>query len=148
MVLTRLTAVATFGVVVLAGCGDSTQAPTAASYCSYFYEQGSKVRQRYIDADKNMDSNPVAGIITALGAPGDLAAFFSGLAKHAPDEIQADVEALAKAFDSQAQNQTNSATHPLSGLVGGMVGAANAAGPYQRVDAYTKANCAQPPSGS
>jgi hypothetical protein len=65
------------------------------------FDQGGKLRQKYIDADKAQAQQPLAGIATLLESEGDMAAFFAGLAKHSPNDIQADVEALAHAFQNQ-----------------------------------------------
>lgn len=126
---------------LLTACGDDR---TAKSYCSYFYGQGQVFRQRYQDVNKR--GQPLEEISALLGAQGDLAAFFNGLAKHSPDEIQADVEALASASQKQQDALGSAASNPVGAALNGVLSGLALAGPSSRVDAYTMRNCGPPPS--
>ena len=127
-------------VQFLSGCGSQRN---AASYCDYFYGQGQVVRQRYEDINRR--GQPVEQIVALLGAQGDIGSFLDGLAKRSPDEIQADVEALAKAMHKQQDSLSGSVSNPLGGLIGSLLAGAATAGPSARINSYTTKHCGPPP---
>jgi hypothetical protein len=132
-------------VILLAGLAGCSSEPTAQEFCEYFYGKGEEFRQPYLDA--NVEDDPLGGIALLLGAQGDLAAFFKGLADHSPDEIKADVEAVAMAFESSADRAGDSFSDPLGALGGNLLAGLGAMGPMSRVDTYVQDNCGAPPTG-
>ena len=115
------------------------------AYCTYFYKQGTTFRNRYITADQNMNSDPVGSFVTLLGAQADMAQFFDGLAKHAPDEIQGDVQQVAHSLQKSSDDASGVFTNPLGTLAGNLVTGLQSAPAFQRVDDYTTSKCGPPP---
>lgn len=127
----------------LTGCGSTER--SVASYCHYFYGAGSALRSQYIQADANTNSDPLRTLGLALGAPGQLASFFTQLAKRAPEEIAGDVQTIATAFQKESDQEGSDLTDPFGGLASGLVVGVSAAGAYDRVDSWTTQNCGRPP---
>ncbi|MCU1600522.1 MAG: hypothetical protein JWO22_1231 [Frankiales bacterium] len=120
----------------------STAAKASVSaYCSYFLAQGQKLHDEFTSADAAGQANPLGSLLVLLGAPGQLATFFDGLSSRAPDDIQGDVETLATAFHQEVSNVGQDVTDPVAGLVSGLASGATSAAAFQRVNAYTTANC-------
>lgn len=131
------------GIVVIAllcttltGCGDER---SAESFCSTM----AKHKDRYLKAmdEVNANDNPLAGLAGMVSALGDLSQMWSELAKVAPEEIQVDVEAVAKAWDEQFETAKEVADDPLKGIASGLLSSLKVAGPMKRVGEYTEKNC-------
>jgi hypothetical protein len=130
----------------LTGCGSSER--SVANYCHYFYGAGSTLRNQYIHAGANTNSDPLATLGLVLGAPGQLANFFNQLAKRAPEEIAGDVQTIASAFQKEFDQEGSDLMDPLGGLASGLVDGLSSAGAYNRVDTWTTQNCGPPPGSS
>jgi hypothetical protein len=128
----------------ITGCGGPSR--SVAGYCSYFYGEGSTLRNQWIKADANTNSDPLTALATVFGAPRQLADFFHHLAERAPNDISDDVQTIADAFKQQADSLGDAAMNPLGGLASGLVNGLASMGAYNRVDAWTRQHCGPPPS--
>lgn len=137
---TAVALLAAVAVLPLTACGSG---PTTESMCDYFYEKGEELRKPYLEADTQ--NKPLETLALTAGAPGDFAAFFKGLADNSPDDIRADVEAVAEAFKATADANKKAASNPFAALGGGLLAGINAAGPMSRLNQYLLDNCGPPP---
>jgi hypothetical protein len=135
----------TAGVTGISGCGGQTRSVQA--YCSYFYGQGAKLRQRYIQAGQNAKHDPIDAIATLLASPQDLADFFQHLSDRAPTDISDDVGTLSKAFQKEADSEGDAAFDPLKALGSGLISGLATVPAEERVNSYTEQNCGPPPTG-
>ena len=138
--------------------GSSSAAPAAAAgasagteqsvqaYCTAFYADGEKFRQRYENVDPAND--PTTALITLLGAPQEAATFFAKLATVAPAEIEPDVTVLQNAMQKVNDNMAGDATNPVKAMLDSVVAGASTKGSEDRVNAYTLTNCGPPPKPS
>ncbi len=128
-------------IAMLTAC---TQTRSVDSYCAVIAEH----KERYLNAmdQVNASADPVAGIAGVIAALGDLQRMWDEAAQVAPDEIRADVEAVATHWASQFETAEKMATDPLGALASGLVGGLANAGAMQRVDEFTAQNC--PGSGT
>jgi hypothetical protein len=132
--------------LLLAGCGGQTR--SAAAYCSYFYGEGSTLRNRYIQADQNFKRDPLQTIATLLASPGDLASFFHQLSLRAPEDIAPDVERMSDAFQKEADTEGDALSDPLGALGSGLINGLTTLPAEERVNAFTEQNCGPPPAGA
>lgn len=128
--------------LTLAACGGPTR--SVASYCSYFYGQGGRLREQWRQSGANASQNPLGALTTAFAAVPELASFMHELSLRAPDEIAPDVQMLADAFKRLSEQEGSAASDPLGALAGGIVGGLAASGAEQRVNAYTMQHCGPP----
>lgn len=109
------------------------------AYCGVIAEH----KERYLAAmgEVNAGDNPLAGMVGMVSALGDLNRMWEEAAKVAPEEIQADVEAVRDAWASQFEAAERAASDPLGGLASALMTGLQAAAATQRVDEYTAQNC-------
>lgn len=113
---------------------------SVAAYCRTWQEEGTKLRNRQIAAQNQGESGDIFGPITAaMGAPGDLAAFFDKLEKVAPDEIEPDVKRYRDAWDKIADSYEHGGW--LEMLMTQAAVAAQVKGVESRIDTWTQTNC-------
>lgn len=130
-------------IAVLAACGSPTR--SVASYCSYFYGQGGKLRNRWIQSTNNAGQDPFAALASVFADLPEAASFFHELSLRAPENIAPDVQILAEALKRIPEQIGGAATNPLGALAGGLVNGLETSGPEQRVNQYTVQNCGPPP---
>src|ERR1700709_865241 len=123
---------------------------SATNYCKTFFTEGQKVRQEYMDADRNANQDPLQALSVGLSAPSEFAEFFGKLDKGAPDDIEPDVAAVAHNFqqqaDSQGQQASSILTNPLGALAGSLTRGFAGAPALQRVDNWSTAHCGARPA--
>jgi hypothetical protein len=123
----------------LLGCGGDERSPEA--YCRAFYTKAAPIRQGYIDANKNVEQNPLDAIVKVLSAPGDMVVIFDGMVDHAPDDIRSDTEEVRESFKKMQESMGDAVSDPLGALGGGIIRSLSSAGSYERVDAYLNQHC-------
>jgi hypothetical protein len=131
--------------LLIGGCGG--QERSVQAYCSYFYGEGSQLRNRWISADQTMKQNPLNAIATLLASPHDLAVFFHHLAERAPDSIADDVQTMSDAFQKESDTMGSALSDPLGALGQGLVNGLTTLPAEERVNAFTQQNCGPPPAG-
>jgi hypothetical protein len=124
---------------VLVGCGGSDRSPEA--YCKAFYETAAPIRQTYVEADEHMETEPVQGLITLLGSPGDLEVIFSSMVEHSPDEIKADTESIRDAFKQEKEAMGEGPGDPLAALGKSLAAGLGSSGSFLRVEKYLSQHC-------
>ena len=124
---------------VLAGCGGSDR--SADAYCKAFYETAAPIRQTYVEADENMETEPLQGMITLLGSPGDLEVIFSSMVDHAPDDIKADTESIRDAFKQEKEAMGEGLSDPLAALGKSLAAGLGSSGSFLRVEKYLSEHC-------
>jgi hypothetical protein len=130
----------------LAACGSPSR--SVASYCSYFYGQGSQLRNRWIQSTNNAGQNPFAALSSVFADLPEAANFFHQLSLHAPESIAPDVQVLADALQRIPAQAGAAATDPLGALAGGLVDGIETSGAEQRVNAFTERECGRVPGTS
>jgi len=126
--------------VALAGCGGgSDRSPEA--YCKAFYETAAPIRQTYVEADENLEQDPLQSIVTLLGSPGDLQVIFSTMADHAPDDIRADTEALGESMKKEQEAMGEELADPIAALGKGLSAGITSSGSFERVESYLNDHC-------
>lgn len=125
--------------VLLAGCGGSDRSPEA--YCKAFYETAAPIRETYVEADENLEEDPVQSIVTLLGSPGDLQVIFNSMAAHAPDEIRADTEALSDALNKEQEAMGEELSDPIGAIGKGLAAGLTSSGSFERVESYLNDHC-------
>ncbi|HST54336.1 MAG TPA: hypothetical protein VLJ42_00375 [Solirubrobacteraceae bacterium] len=128
---------------MLAACGSPTR--STASYCSYFYGQGAKLRQRWVNSSNQASQDPFSGLATVLADLPEAASFFRQLSLRAPEDIAPDVQTLADSLQRSVDQAGSAAANPLAALAGGLAGGLASSGAEQRVNTYTEQNCVAPP---
>lgn len=128
---------------VLAACGGNER--SAEAYCKAFYETAAPIRETYIDANENLERDPLGGLTTLLGAPGDLVVIFDSMADHAPDEIRSDTEAARDALKEEQDSLGDALSDPLGALGSGLATGLTTSGSFSRIDSYLNEHC---PPGS
>jgi len=114
---------------------------SAEAYCKAFYETAAPIRESYVEAEKNLEGDPLNSIITLLGSPGDLAINFGAMADHALDEIKADTEAAQDALKKEQESLGEEFSDPLGALGAGIIFGLTSSGSFSRVDAYLQEHC-------
>jgi len=127
----------------LGGCSSETRSVTA--YCQTFYQKGTQLRSQFQGAANNMSRNPLAGIVSLLTAPSQLATFFGELDKVAPPEIEPQVAQIQQAFQQEVDNATKDITNPVGGIISGLASAIATGPAWTQVGSWTGANCGPPP---
>jgi hypothetical protein len=128
--------------VTLSSCGGSAR--SVASYCSYFYGEGGKLRERWLRNSQSSTQDPMAALASVFADLPEAASFLHQLALRAPEDIAPDVQALSDAL--QHATEANGGSDPLSALASGLLGGLAATGAEQRVNQYTEQHCGGPPS--
>ncbi len=143
-----LAALAATASLMLSACGGPTR--SVAAYCSYFYGQGSALRNRWIQADKSTGQSPFGELSSIFSALPEAAGFLHELSLRAPEDIAPDVQILAEALKHVSEQEGSAATDPLGALAGGLVDGLETSGPEQQVNEYTEQHChpPSPPSGA
>jgi len=134
------------GCVALSACGGPTR--SVASYCSYFYGQGSALRDRWLRADSNASQDPFAGLSTVFSALPEASSFMHELSLRAPETIAPDVNTLADAFKQASEQEASAGSDPLGALAGGLMTGLAASGAEQRFNEYTQQHCGSPPGST
>lgn len=115
---------------------------SVASYCRVWQEEGTKLRDRQIAAQRQGESGDIfAPITAAMAGPGDLAAVFDKLDKVAPDEIEPDVRRYRDALQEVADSIKGG--NLLDILQKQMTIAAQTKGVEDRINTWTITNCAK-----
>lgn len=131
---------------VLAACGGPTR--SVASYCSYFYGEGSQLRNRWIQSSAKAGQNPFTALASVFADLPEAVNFLHQLSLRAPETIAPDVQSLANALKQASDQMGSAATDPLGALAGGLVNGLATSSAEQRVNAYTARNCGAPPGSS
>ena len=126
---------------VLAACGGGGEDRSADAYCRAFYEHAAPIRAGYVEADEQMEEDPVGSIVTLLGSPGDIAVIFDAMVDHAPDEIRGDTEAARDAVQDQQDALSDALSDPLGALGGSLIEGLTSSGSFARVDSYLNDHC-------
>jgi hypothetical protein len=127
-------------VLGLAACGaGSDRSPEA--YCRAFYGSAAPIRQSYVEAGEEVESDPLKAVVTLLGSPGDLTVIFDSMAEHAPDEIRADTEAARDALKKEQDALGDEFSDPLGALGAGVIAGLTSSGSFSRVDSYLNEHC-------
>ena len=126
--------------VSLGACGGGSER-SAEAYCKAFYETAAPIRESYVEADKEMEQDPLSGIVTLLGSPGDLTVIFDSMAAHAPDEIRADTEAARDAMKKEQEAIGEGLSDPLGALGNSLAAGVTSSGSFSRVDSYLQEHC-------
>jgi hypothetical protein len=126
-------------LVVLAACGGAERSPEA--YCRAFYETAAPIRETYVEADEQMEEDPIGSLLTLLGSPGDLVVILDTMAAHAPDDIRSDTEAARDALAEQQDSLGDALSDPLGAIGGGLIAGLTSAGSFSRVDSYLAEHC-------
>lgn len=131
-----VTLVAAIGV---SSCGGTERSSEA--YCRAFYETAAPIRESYIEADEQMEEDPLGSVLTLLGSPGDMAVILDTMAERAPDEIRSDTEAARDAIEEQQDALGDALSDPLGALGSGVIAGVTSAGSFTRVDEYLNTHC-------
>lgn len=136
-------AVTTVGVsccaLALTACGGEERSPEA--YCRAFYTKAAPIRQGYVEANKNIETDPLGGIVKLLSSPGDLASIFDGMVDKAPDDIKSDTVEVRDSFKKLQENLGKGLSDSLGALGGSLINSLTSAGAFERVDAYLNQHC-------
>jgi hypothetical protein len=135
--------VLTTGALAIAGCGGPTR--SVASYCSYFYGEGTQLRDRFIKSSNTNSHDPFAELSSVFADVPEAASFLHQLSLRAPQEIAPDVQVLSRTLESFAAQAGSDTSDPLGALAGGLVDGLETSGAEQRVNAYTVQHCGTPP---
>jgi len=130
--------------VALLACGNGSR--STAAYCSYFYGQGSQLRNRWILSTNKAGQNPLAALSSVFADLPEAANFLHQLSLRAPETIAPEVQVLADALKRIPEQVGGAATDPLGALAGGLVNGLETSGAEQRVNAFTLQNCGAPPT--
>jgi ADP-ribosylglycohydrolase len=126
--------------ISLAACGDGSER-SAEAYCRAFYEKAAPIREHYVEANEEIEEDPLSALVTLLGAPGDLTVIFDTMAEHAPDEIKADTEEARDALKKQQDSLGDALSDPLGAIGSGLIAGLTSSGSFSRVDSYLQAHC-------
>lgn len=118
------------------GDGASSRSPEA--YCEAFYSRAAPLRDEYAAAGS---ADVVSGLLAGVTAPGRLATVFADMARHAPDDIVTDTEAVRDAFQKVQDAVAGSASKPLEAIIEGTVAGAAASDSLDRVGKYLQEHC-------
>jgi hypothetical protein len=130
--------------LTMSGCafgGGSASERTPEAYCRAFYTKAAPIRQKYLEADANMNKDPLSAMVALLSSPGDLESIFGGMVDHAPDDIKADTEQVRDSFKKAQDSMADAISSPLKALGAGLVNSLTSAGAFQRVGDYLDAHC-------
>lgn len=127
-------------LVPLASCGGGSER-SAEAYCRAFYETAAPIRQDYVEADEQMEADPLGSLVTLLGSSGDMTVIFDSMAAHAPDEIRSDTEAARDALEEQQDALGDALSDPLEAIGSGVIAGLTSSGSFARVDSYLNEHC-------
>ncbi len=131
--------------LVAAGCGGGSESQrSVASYCRYFYGQGTALRNRWAVAD-NPKADPLTALATLLASPRELAGFFHQLSLRAPGSVAEDLETISSTYKQEAEQTGADASNPLGGFAAGLVNGLSSLPAYERVEQFTNQQCGPPP---
>jgi peptidylprolyl isomerase len=130
----------------LTACGSPTR--SVASYCSYFYGEGGKLRNRWLQSDKSNGQDPFKALASVFADLPEAASFLHQLSLRAPDTIAPDVQVLADALKQASQQMGAAASDPLAALASGLMSGLATSGAEQRVNAFTTQHCGPPPGST
>ena len=130
--------------IIFGGCSSASARSTAA-YCHTFYQQGTQLRNQWQGVDKNMNQDPLGGLLSAVTIPSQLATFFGQLDTVAPLSIEPDVAQIQQAFQQEVNNAGRDITNPIAGLIGGFASSFETAPALTAVNNWTNTNCGPPP---
>jgi hypothetical protein len=120
-------------------CGGATRSPEA--YCRAFYESAAPVREQYVEAGEEAESDPLSALVTLLSVPGDLTVIFDKMAEHAPSEIKADTEEARDALKKQQESLGDALSDPLGAIGSGVIAGLTSSGSFSRIDSYLQEHC-------
>lgn len=123
----------------LSACGGTER--SAEAYCRSFYETAAPIRESYVEADKEVERDPLNAIVTLLGSPGDLVVIFDSMIPHAPDEIRSDTEAVRDAIKKEQDAVGEALSDPLGALGNSLAAGVTSSGSFTRVDTYLNEHC-------
>lgn len=123
------------GLVMTAGCSSPR---SVQAYCAAM-EQHKSLYLSAMNSDPN-GKNPVAGLLNAASAIGDLKSMWKDMADAAPEEIRSDTESVR---DAWAKQEDAAISGDWKAIIGGAI--VNA-GPMSRVGAYVGQHCGHPSS--
>jgi hypothetical protein len=136
----------TSSALAIGGCGGATR--SVASYCSYFYGEGTQLGNRFIKSSNANSQDPFAELSSVFADVPEAASFLHQLSLRAPQEIAPDVQVLAQALENFAAQAGSGASDPLGALASGMVDGLETSGAEQRVNEYTLQHCGKPPQST
>lgn len=135
-----------FTVVGVAACGGPTR--SAASYCSYFYGEGTSLHNRLIQSSRQTANDPFAELSSAFAALPEVASFLHQLSLRAPEEIAPDVQMLSEAVSKMPEQAGAAVTDPLGALAVGFADSLEYGAAERRVNEYTLKHCGRPPGSN
>lgn len=127
-------------MVLLGGCGGGSER-SAEAYCKAFYETAAPIRKSYVEANENVESDPLQALVTLLGSPGDLEVIFDTMAAHAPDEIRSDTEAVRDGMRKEQDAIGEGLSDPIGALGNSIAAGVTSSGSFTRVDNYLNEHC-------
>lgn len=137
------TIVVTVGSLVgAAGCGG--QERSASAYCKTYKDGFEKIKKQYPDVDQythNRGENPLAMLLSATAAYGDIVALMGDMAKSAPDGVQTDVQRVHDTLQKQLDTVGDAATNPWGTIASQLVAGITTSGAMSRMSTYTRENC-------
>lgn len=141
----RALALAALLGAALSSCGSSGSEDDASNgsnrtpgaYCHAFYSRAAPLHDEFAAGSKDA----VAGLLGAITAPGRLAIVFADMARHAPDDIATDTEAVRDAFQKVQDSAGDSSSNPVAAIVKGTLAGAAASDSLHRVGRYLQAHC-------
>lgn len=116
---------------VLLGTAACAPARSVEAFCSTM----DKHKAAYLEQMGSADGGSLGGLLTAVGAMGDLKIMWDELATVAPSGIQADVESVAETWKKQEDNASN------GNWLGSLSTVLLNTGAISRVDTYVRENC-------
>lgn len=122
------------------GCGSGSEV-SAEAYCKAFYSKAAPIRQGWVNADQQMQQDPLAGIGKLLSAPGDLETIFDGMVPYAPDSIRSDTVEVRDAFRKEQDTMGKAVSDPLGAMGDALATSVATSGAFRRVDAYLGEHC-------
>lgn len=131
---------ATLAAVLVSGCGGGSER-SAEAYCRAFYETATPIRKSYVEADEQVETDPLQALVTLLGSPGDFGVIFDTMAAHAPDEIRSDTEAVRDAMKKEQEAVGEGLSDPLGALGNSIAAGVTSSGSFTRVDNYLNEHC-------
>lgn len=126
-------------LTTLGACGGSER--SAEAYCRAFYETAAPIRESYVEADEQIEEDPLGSLVTLLGSPGDMVVILDSMAAHAPDEIRSDTEAARDALEEQQDSLGDALSDPLGAIGASVIAGLTSSGSFSRIDAYLAENC-------
>lgn len=129
-----------------AACGGDEGRSTAA-FCAELaaVEQQAMAAGQAVETAGDID--PLAGLVASFGALGEIPTMMRRLEAKAPDEIRADMTAIADTIE-EAYDPGAAIDNPLSALAGSVISGLMVQNQIQRVDQFARTNCGSSLFGS